>query len=60
MAGSNGSHGMMEQVRVSSKVRAAAKIFFIKSLIIDKVLTYSSYRPAQTGIAAAGEEPAVP
>lgn len=53
-----GSQITMEQVRVAVgawmpkhiEIRAAAKIFFIKSLIIDKVLTYSGYRPAQTGI----------
>jgi hypothetical protein len=39
------------------EVRAAPKIFFTKSLIIDKVLTYSSYRPAQTGIAASWRRP---
>jgi len=63
-----GSHITMEQVRVGDgiwmpqhiEVRAAAKIFFIKSLIIDKVLTYSRYRPAQTGVAATGEDRAVP
>jgi hypothetical protein len=63
-----GSHITMEQVRVGDaiwmpqhiEIRAAAKIFFIKSLIIDKILTYSGYRPAQTGIAAAGGDRAVP
>jgi len=57
-----GSHITMEQTRVGDgiwmpkriEVRAAAKIFFIKSLIIDKVMTYSDYRPDQTGITAAG------
>ena len=55
-----GSHITMEQTRVGDwiwmpkhiEVRAAAKIFFIKSLIIDKVLTYSGYRLDQTGITA--------
>jgi hypothetical protein len=63
-----GSHITMEQTRVGDgiwmpqhvEIRAAAKILFIKSLIIDKVLTYSGYRPAQTGIAAAGGDRAVP
>jgi hypothetical protein len=63
-----GSHITMEQTRVGDgiwmpqhiEIRAAAKIFFIKSLIIDKILTYSGYRPAQTGIAAAGGDRAVP
>lgn len=52
----SGSHITMEQVRVGDgawmpehvEIRAATKIFFIKSLIIDKVLTYSDYRPGQT------------
>ncbi len=63
-----GSHITMEQVRVGDwiwmpkhvEIRAAAKIFFIKTLVIDKILTYSDYRPAQTGIAAAGGDRAVP
>jgi hypothetical protein len=63
-----GSHITMEQTRVGDgvwmpkhiEIRAAAKILFIKSLIIDKVLTYSEYRPAQTGIAAVGGDRAVP
>jgi len=52
-----GSHIIMEQTRVDERVwmpkhveiRAAAKIFFIKSLVIDRVLTYSQYRPAEAG-----------
>ena len=63
-----GSRITMEQTRVGDgtwmpqhvEVRAAAKIFFIKSLTIDKVLTYSGYLPAQTGITATGRERAVP
>ena len=47
-----GSHITMEQTRVDDgiwmpervEVRAAAKIFFVKSLVIDRVLTYSEYR----------------
>jgi len=47
-----GSHITMEQTRVGDgiwmpehvEVRAAAKIFFVKSLVIDRVLTYSEYR----------------
>ena len=50
-----GSHITMEQTRVDDgiwmpervEVRAAAKIFFVKSLVIDRVLTYSEYRPAE-------------
>ena len=46
-----GSHITMEQTRVDEglwmpqhiEVRAAAKILFIKSLVIDRVLTYSEY-----------------
>jgi len=53
-----GSHITMEQTRVGDgtwlpkhiEVRASAKILFIKSLIIDRILTYSDYRPLQTGI----------
>ena len=45
----------MEQTRVDDRiwmparfeVRAAAKIFFVKSLVIDRVLTYSEYRLAE-------------
>jgi hypothetical protein len=63
-----GSNITMEQTRVGDgiwmpkhiEVRAAAKIFFITSLIIDKVLTYSGYRPAQTGIAATWRRPGGP
>jgi hypothetical protein len=47
-----GSHITMEQTRVDDgiwmpervEVRAAARIFFVKSLVIDRVLTYSEYR----------------
>jgi hypothetical protein len=53
-----GSQIKMEQTRVDNgiwmpervEVRAAAKIFFVKSLVIDRVLTYSEYKPAQTGV----------
>jgi hypothetical protein len=48
-----GSHITMEQTHVDEglwlpqhiEVRAAAKILFIKSLVIDRVLTYSEYSP---------------
>ena len=36
-------------------VRAAAKIFFVKSLVIDRVLTYSEYRLPQAGDPAISE-----
>jgi hypothetical protein len=57
-----GSHITMEQTRVDGgiwmpqhiEIRAAAKIFFIKSLVIDRVLTYSEYRLAEAGVSAAG------
>ena len=47
-----GSHITMEQTCVDDgiwmpehvEVRAAAKIFFVKSLVIDRVLTYSEYK----------------
>jgi hypothetical protein len=52
-----GSHITMQQTRVDDgiwmperiEVRAAAKIFFVKSLVIDRVLTYSEYRLPQAG-----------
>jgi hypothetical protein len=52
-----GSRIKMEQTRVDDgiwmpehvEVRAAAKIFFIKNLVIDRVVTYSEYRPAEAG-----------
>jgi hypothetical protein len=48
-----GSHITMEQTRVDEgiwmpqhiEVRAAAKILFFKSLVIDRVLTYTEYSP---------------
>lgn len=50
-----GSHITMEQTRVAEgiwmpehiEVRAAARILFVKSLMIDRVLTYSEYRLPQ-------------
>lgn len=49
-----GSHVTLEQTRVSDgvwmpkriEVRASARIFFFKSLEIDRILTYSDYGPA--------------
>jgi len=49
-----GAHITMEQTRVDEgiwmpahiEVRAAAKIFFVKSLVIDRILTYSEYKLA--------------
>ena len=54
----SGSHIVMEQTRVDDgfwmpervAVRAAAKIFFVKSLVIDRVLTYSNYRLPQASL----------
>jgi hypothetical protein len=54
-----GSHITMEQKHVDEglwmperiEVRAAAKILFIKSLVIDRILTYSEYIPPPTGVA---------
>ena len=62
-----GSHITMEQTRVDDgiwmperiEVRAAARIFFVKSLVIDRVLTYSEYRLPQAG-AAARKDPVIP
>jgi hypothetical protein len=53
-----GSQIKMKQTRVDGgiwmpervEVRAAAKIFFVKSLVIDRVLTYSEYRLAEVGV----------
>ena len=53
-----GSRITMEQTRIDDgnwvpehvEVRAAAKIFFVKSLVIDRLLTYSEYRPAEAGV----------
>ncbi len=58
-----GSHITMEQTRVDGgiwmpehvEIRAAAKIFFIKSLVIDRVLTYSEYRLAEAGVPTTGD-----
>jgi hypothetical protein len=52
-----GSQITMEQAHIDEglwmpqhlEVRAAAKILFIKNLVIDRVLTYSEYSPPQTG-----------
>jgi hypothetical protein len=52
-----GSHITMQQARLDDgiwmpervEVRAAAKIFFIKSLIVERILTYSEYKLAQSG-----------
>ena len=53
-----GSHITMEQTRVDNgewmperiEVRATAKVFFVKSLVLDRVLTYSEYRLAGAGV----------
>jgi len=62
-----GSKIKMEQTRVDDgiwmperiEVRAAAKIFFLKSLVIDRVLSYSEYRRAEPGVPRTGD-PAIP
>ena len=56
-----GSHITMEQTRVDDRiwmparveVQAVAKIFFVKNLVIDRVLTYSEYRLAEAGVSTA-------
>jgi hypothetical protein len=56
-----GSRITMEQLRVDGgiwmpkrvEVRATARIFFVKSLTIGRVLTYSEYRLAGAGVSAA-------
>ena len=58
-----GSHITLEQTRVDDEiwvpkhveVRAAAKIFFVKSLVVERVLTYSEYRLAEAGAPATSE-----
>ena len=62
----SGSHITMEQARVDDgiwmpahvEVRAAAKIFFVKSVVIERLLTYSEYRLPQAGTTA--KNPASP
>jgi hypothetical protein len=62
-----GSEIKMEQTRVDDgiwmpervELRAAAKIFFVKSLVIYRVLTYSDYRLPQAG-APATRDPVIP
>ena len=52
-----GSHIILEQTSVGEgvwvpkrlEVRASAKILFLKSLDIDRIVTYSDYRPAADG-----------
>jgi len=61
----SGSHITMDQARVDDgiwmpahvEVKAAAKIFFVKSVVIERILTYSEYRLPQAG---ATESPASP
>ena len=56
-----GSHITMEQTRVDDRiwmparveVQAVAKIFFVKNLVIDRVLTYSEYRLAEADVSTA-------
>ena len=62
-----GSHITMDQTRVDDgiwmpervEVRAAARIFFVKSLVIDRVLTYSEYRLPQAGVPTT-RDPVIP
>ncbi|MGP0071374.1 MAG: hypothetical protein ACLPWF_05505 [Bryobacteraceae bacterium] len=57
-----GSRITMEQTRIGEgiwvpehvEIRAAAKIFFFKSLVIDRVLTYSDYRLAEASMPTTG------
>jgi hypothetical protein len=52
-----GSHILLEQICLGDavwvpkrlEVRASAKILFLKSLELEKILTYSDYRPAADG-----------
>jgi hypothetical protein len=62
-----GSHIAMEQTRVDEgiwlpkhiEVRAATKIFFLKSLVVERVLSYSEYRLPKVGEPTT-EDPVVP
>ncbi len=57
-----GSQIKMEQTRVDDgiwmpervEVQATAKIFFVKSLAIDRVMTFSDYKLPQIGVPTAG------
>jgi hypothetical protein len=58
-----GSQITMEQTRVDEgiwmpehvEVRAATKILFLKSLVVERVLTYSEYRLPQAGVPTTGD-----
>ena len=58
-----GSQITMEQTRADDgiwmperiEVRAAAKIFFVKSLVIDRVVTYSDYKLPQASVHTTGD-----
>lgn len=60
-----GLHITMEQVHVDEglwmpehiEVRAAAKILLVKSLVIDRVLTFSEYSPSQTAAPSTADRP---
>jgi hypothetical protein len=51
--------GIRVWLRERIEVRAAAKIFFVRSLVIDRVLTYSEYRLPQAGVPAISD-PVIP
>jgi hypothetical protein len=56
-----GSHVVLEQISVGDalwvpkrlEVRASAKILFLKSLDIERILTYSDYCPPAEGVSSA-------
>ncbi len=58
-----GSQIKLQQTRVDDgiwmlerlEVRAAARIFFVKSLVIDRVLTYSEYRLAEANVSVTSD-----
>ena len=60
-----GSHIKMAQTRVDGgiwmpervEVRATARIFFVKSLVIDRIMIFSEYTLPQVGVAAARTSP---
>jgi hypothetical protein len=61
--GVTGPHIKMEQTRVSGgiwmpervEVRATAKIFFVKTIVIDRILIYSEYTLPQVGVPSTRE-----
>lgn len=63
-----GSQIRIEQTRVDDgvwmpervEVRATAKVFFVKSLVVERVLTYSEYKLPEAGAALTTDDPVIP